>query len=206
MKGSALLSSDICDLFNLWNDHSKADLPDEDWKSLPGLRAWGNSASADLSSPWYGPTIPNHEGNCFSSHRDCGQVGIESVPHAEMFDSRRFAVKERGTFIESKSRNEVVYTSVNVQIWIAERIATWHAWGFSTSFGARQSIQYFSEVKGRGKYKNKKAHTKSFLSVFGSSYLKHNWRKLGMKLLSFVFVMHLFFGIYSSQWCGNNVI
>lgn len=44
-----------------------------------------------------------------------------------MFDSRGFAVKERGTFIESKSRNEVVYTSVNVQIWIAERIATWHA-------------------------------------------------------------------------------
>ena len=27
-----------------------------------------------------------------------------------------------------------------------------------------------------------------------------------MKLLSFVFVMHLFFGIFSSQWCGNSEI
>ena len=68
--------------------------------SLPSLRAWGNSANADLSSPWYDPTSPSHGGNCFSNHKDCGQVDIKSLPYAEMFDGRRFAVEERGTFIK----------------------------------------------------------------------------------------------------------
>ena len=174
MQRTALLCCDVCDLLDLQIHCKKTDLPDEDWKWLPSQRAWGNSASADLSSPWCGPTIPSHGGNCFSNHRGWSQVGIRSLPHSKTLDSRRFAVKERGTLIERKSRHKVIDTSIDIQIRVAERIATWQARGALTSFVAQQSIQYFSGERGRGKYRNKEECTKSFLSLASSSNPKHN--------------------------------